>query len=87
MTRYVMLANWAPYVGTDYVNALASNNLADAEAEAEEHAWNIWEAPEEDGFEDEGPDVAVEEYNPEVHDGQRTGGGSFEEDFIWLEVN
>lgn len=91
MTRYVMLSNWAPYVGTDYVDVLYSDNLADALEEAQDEAWNRWEGSdtfqeyEDDFIEDEGPDVIVEEYDPKKHDMLRTGGGSFKQDFVKIE--
>lgn len=81
--RVIIRGNWARYVGTDYCDALGIyDSLEDAQSDAEEYAWNIWE-DDEDDYEDgeyvgEGPDYYVEEYDPEVHDGHKSGGGSFE---------
>jgi hypothetical protein len=82
MTRYVMKSNWDPYIGSDYVEALESDNLKDAEEEAEQKiAWDSWEGSDDDDYEDEGPDWIVEEYDPERHDMYKSGGGSFEDQF------
>lgn len=81
MTRYVMKSYYGPYVGQDYMEALESDNLRDAEEEAEQIAWDNWESPEETDIEDEGPDWIVKEYDPEKHDMYKSGGGSFEDQF------
>lgn len=82
--RVIIKGTWAPYVGTDYCDALGtydSLESPDALAAAADFAWDIWEPDDEDGFEDEGPDYHLEEYDPDKHDMQRSGGGSFLTDF------
>lgn len=92
MTRYVMKSYYGPYVGQDYMEALESDNLKDAEEEAEQIAWDSWEGPrveenyeeedyEEEDYGHEGPDWYVYEYDPEKHDMFKSGGGSFEDQF------
>lgn len=83
MKHYVILSNWAPYVGTDYCEYLgAYESEKDALSEAEDYAWDRWESEceEDDEWEDEGPDVVVEVYDPEKHDMLRAGGGSFQDE-------
>lgn len=80
----IIKSNWAPYCGTDYCDVLGNyDSLENAEKDASEYAWYWWESDHDDdsGFEDEGPDWTIEEYNPEEHDMLRSGGGSFEDDF------
>lgn len=81
--KVIIKGNWAPYVGTDYCEALGIfNSLEEAQDAAADYAWDRWEEQDEDqGFEDEGPDYYVEEYDPAEHDMHRAGGGSFEGDF------
>ena len=85
MDRYVIKSNWAPYVGTDYCEALGVFDTEDqALAVGLEYAWDRWDYwpdDEDDCFEDEGPDVVVEIYDPEKHDMLKAGGGSFKDDF------
>tara|TARA_B100001146_G_scaffold203924_1_gene196817 strand:+ start:85 stop:339 length:255 start_codon:yes stop_codon:yes gene_type:complete len=83
MIKVIIRGNWAPYVGTDYCDALGIfDSLEDARDCALDYAYNIWEPEEtEDDIEPEGPDYWIEEYDPKVHDGLRPGGGSFKNDF------
>ena len=85
--RVIIRGNWAPYVGTDYCEALGTFDSLDAAMDvAADRSWETWEPDtDEDGIEDEGPDYWIEEYNPDKHDMLRAGGGSFEEDFKALE--
>lgn len=93
--RVIIRGNWANFVGTDYCHAFGSgyDNLREADEDAREYAYSCWEPEEheeedENGevfFEDEGPDYWTEEYDPEVHDDYRSGGGSFVEDFERME--
>jgi hypothetical protein len=85
--RVIIQGNWAPYVGTDYCDALGIyDSLEAAETDAHCYAWERWEAPEEEsGLEDEGPDYWVEEYDPYKHDMLRVGGNSFAEEFEAME--
>lgn len=87
--RVIIQGNWAPYIGTDYCDALGIyDSLKDAQNDAEDYAWDMWEGDyeaEESGIEDEGPDFWISEYEPEVHDRLKAGGGSFEEDFAGME--
>lgn len=86
--RVVIKSNWAPYVGTDYCDALGIyDNLEEAQADAIEYAWDQWEGASDDGddFEDEGPEAIVQEYDPEIHDCLKAGGGSFVEEFERME--
>lgn len=83
--RVIIRGNWAPYVGTDYCEALGIyDSLEAAGHDAQTRAEESWE-PDEDGFDDEGPDYWVEEYNPDVHDMLRAGGGSFADEFERME--
>jgi len=86
--RVIVRGMWAPYVGTDYCEALGIfDSLDEAEPHASDLAHDRWEPDEEDnGIEDEGPEYWVEEYDPEKHDGYRAGGGSFEDDFRRWEI-
>ena len=82
--RVIIQGNWAPYVGTDYCDALGVyESLEAAQEDARTYAEERWEAPDEEegGLEDEGPDYWVEEYDPDIHDMLRGGGGSFAADF------
>lgn len=84
MVKVIILGNWAPYVGTDYCEALGIYPSLDAaRLDAETRAWETWEGEEdeESGLEDEGPDFWIEEYDPEKHDMLKVGGGTFEDDF------
>jgi hypothetical protein len=91
--RVIIKGNWAPYVGTDYCEALGVyDNLEQARQDAEDVAWERWEdcdnEDEETGeYVGEGPDFYVEEYIPgeDGHDMERAGGGSFEDDFAGME--
>lgn len=89
--RVIIRGNWAHYVGTDYCDALGIyDNLEDARQEAEDYAWDHFEEDPDsygdDGeYEGEGPDYYIEEYDPEIHDMHRSGGGSFEDDFAFME--
>ena len=91
--RVIIRGNWAPYVGTNYCEALGvfdSLEDKDCRGAAEDRAWETWEdddnTDEETGeYEGEGPDYYVEEYDPDEHDMLRTGGGSFEDDFASIE--
>jgi hypothetical protein len=86
--QVIIQGHWASYVGTDYCAALGNfDSLEDksALAAAEDYAWSVFEE-DEDAYEDgeyvgEGPDYWLEEYNPEIHDSLRAGGGSFADDF------
>lgn len=80
--KVIIKGNWAPYVGTDYCEALGIfDNLEDAQEAAADYAWDRWQPQDDTDIEDEGPDYYVEEYNPAEHDMLRAGGGSFEGDF------
>lgn len=80
--RVIIQGNWSNCVGTDYCYALGIyNSLEDSNSDAECYALEHWEPDLEEDEEDEGPDFWVEEYDPEVHDMLRAGGGSFQEDF------
>lgn len=88
MIKVVIQGNWAPYFGTDYCDALGIYpNLEAAWEDAKCYAWDRWEPdePEEqeddNGFEDEGPDYYVAEYDPDLHDMLKAGGGNFADDF------
>lgn len=99
MTRLVFWSHWHPNSnGTDYWDVLGiypgyGNDpavTAAAERDAYDAAMNRYEEPseaeeEENGYEDEGPDVCVEVYDPDVHDCQRAGGGSFKGEFDRME--
>lgn len=85
--RVIMWSHWHPNSnGSEYWEALGEYpDLKSAEADAREEAWNRYEEPsqveqDEDGWEDEGPEWFVEEYDPEKHD-RHSIGGSFENDF------
>jgi hypothetical protein len=81
--KVIIKGSWSNCVGTDYCDALGEfESLEAAKDEALDYAWDRWEPQDEDsGLEDDGPDYYVEEYNPEIHDMLRAGGGSFEDDF------
>lgn len=82
--KVIIKGNWAPYVGTDYCEALGIfDSLEEAQDAAQDYAWDRWEGCYDDcdGIEDEGPGYYVEEYNPAEHDMLRAGGGSFDGDF------
>lgn len=90
--RVIIRGNWAHYAGTDYCDALGIyDSLADAELDALAYAWDHFEEEEgsynedTDEYEGEGPDYYVEEYDPEEHDCHRVGGGSFADEFEWME--
>ena len=78
---HVMIrGNWSNCVGTDYCDYLGEyDSLEQAQGDGESAAWNTWEPQEDDdsGFEDEGPDYWLEEYNPDAHDGLKAGGESW----------
>lgn len=83
MKHYVILSNWAPYVGTDYVEYLGEYESEEAAMkDAHDFAWDRWESENDpdDAWDDEGPDYYVEVYDPEKHDGHRAGGGSFQDE-------
>lgn len=85
MIKVIIRGDWSDCVGTDYCHALGIyETLEDAAGDAEDYAWGVWEPQgydEDDGFEEEGPEYWVEEYNPKKHDMLRVGGGSFKQDF------
>lgn len=87
--RVIITSHWHPNSnGTEYTEALGIyRDLREAAQDGQEYASDRYEWPseaeqEEDGIECEGPDVVLEEYDPAEHDGQRAGGGSFEDDFL-----
>lgn len=82
--RYIIRGYSSPYIGSDYTDALGDfASLEEANESARAYAWDNWEGgtPDDSDFEDEGPEYWIEEYDPELHDMYRAGGGSFEEDF------
>lgn len=86
--RVIMWSHWHPNSnGTEYYEALGAYDSLDAargdaqEVANDRYEWPSEEEEEESGFETEWPDTMVEEYNPDIHDCQRAGGGSFEADF------
>lgn len=88
MIKVIIRGYWAHYVGTDYCDALGLyNTLDEAYGDAETYAWDRFEPDEEyideetGEYEGEGPDYYIEEYEPDLHDCYRAGGGSFEDDF------
>lgn len=86
MIKVIIRGYWANYVGTDYCEALGKYPSLDHPIclnDASVFAHNGYEPEDEDetGIEDEGPDYWVEEYDPEVHDMLKMGGGSFEDTF------
>lgn len=96
MVKLVFWSHWHPNSnGTDYWDVLgiypddfATNPATREEAEAEAYAaasdrfsWPSEAEQDEEGIECEGPDVAVQVYDPEYHDARRSGGGSFEAEF------
>lgn len=84
--RIIVQGNWAPYVGTDYCEALGIYDSLDAaKREAEDLAWEKWEGPDDEDEDDEGPDFWVEEYDPDKHDMLRAGGGNFADEFEAME--
>lgn len=89
--RVIIRGNWAPYVGTDYCEALGIfDSLEDAARDADDRAWETWDdddnTNEETGeYEGEGPDYWTEEYDPEKHDMHRAGDDSFEDEFQQME--
>ena len=85
--RVITRGNWSNCVGTEYCYALGTySSLEAAESDAEDIAWENWEPADEPdtnfGTEDEGPDYWIEEYDPDVHDMHKAGGGSFEDEFL-----
>jgi hypothetical protein len=78
---YVMIrGNWSNCVGTDYCHYLGEyDSLEQAQEDGRTAAWETWEPQEDDdsGIEDEGPDYWLEEYNSDVHDMLKAGGGSW----------
>lgn len=88
MVKVIIRGNWAPYVGTDYCDALGIyDSLDDAQDDALDYAYSNWEPEEEEDseLEDENPEYWIEEYNPDVHDELKAGGGSFKKDFEGME--
>lgn len=90
--RVMITSHWHPNSnGTEYTEALGIYpDIRAAEKDAYDYACDRYEWPseeeqEEDGIACEGPDVIVEEYDPDEHDGKRIGGGSFEDDFAEME--
>jgi hypothetical protein len=87
--RVMILGNWAPYIGTDYCEALGIyDSLEEAQYDAEIRAWETWEPDEDEDIEDEGPDFWVEEYDPDKHDMLMAGvlNGSFADTFAKWEA-
>lgn len=93
--RVIVKSHWHPNSnGSEYTRALGIyDTLEAAFKDATAYAWEQYEEPseeeqEEDGIEDEGPDVIVEEYKPgeDGHDSEREGGGSFEDEFLQMEI-
>lgn len=92
--RVIIRSHWHPNSnGTEYTEALGIyDDIRSAESDGFDYAMDKYEEPseeeqEDNGFEDEGPDVVLEEYDPDKHDGQKAGGGSFEDDFKEFENN
>lgn len=92
--RVIIKSHWHPNSnGSEYTRALGIYpTLEAAFKDATAYAWDQYEEPSEEeqedsGVEDEGPDVVVEEYIPgeDGHDGEKEGGGSFEDDFALME--
>jgi hypothetical protein len=91
--RVIFKSHWHPNSnGTEYTDVLGIYpDLGEqAQKDANQAAWDRYEEmseeeQEEDGVEDEGPYVIIEEYDPEIHDGERAGGGSFEDEFAEIE--
>ena len=88
--RVIFQSHWHPNAnGTDYHEALGEYPSLDAarndacNAACDKYEWPSEAQQDEDGIEDEGPDVVVYDYDsdPEGFDGQRAGGGSFADDF------
>jgi hypothetical protein len=75
--RVMILGNWSNCVGTDYCNYLGEyDNLRQAEGDAKTLAWETWEPRDDD--DDEGPDFWLEEYDSNLHDKLKAGGGLWE---------
>jgi len=91
--RVMMWSHWHPNSnGTDYWEALGLYDDLGKEAQEDAHQvandryeWPSEEEQEESGIETEGPDVMLEEYDPEKHDMLKAGGGSFADEFERLE--
>lgn len=93
--RIVFWSHWHPNSnGTDYWDVLGIypnydtdpevRRQADEDAYAaacDRYSYPSKEEQDEDGIEDEGPEVLVQVYDPEYHDGRRSGGGSFAYEF------
>lgn len=85
--RKIIVFTAGPYVGTDaYIATVVPTSWTDAQIVEEflDWAWENWEQWvndfDEEGLEDNGPDVWFEDYDPKKHEDARCG-GSFEEDF------
>lgn len=97
--RIVYWSHWHPNSnGTDYWDVLGIYPGYDTDEKVREQAdndaycaasdryeWQSEEEQDENGFEDEGPDICVEVYDPEYHDMRRSGGGSFGPEFERME--